>query len=79
MKQLQVNLPDALAQQVLAAGLWEPEALTDLLRAELHRRETAQKVAKLEGLHQANHGVLTESQVMEEVKAYRHERGQSRS
>jgi len=30
MKQLQVNLPDALAQQVLAAGLWEPKALTDL-------------------------------------------------
>ena len=73
------DLPDALAQQVLAAGLWEPEALTDLLRAELHRRETAQKFAKLEGLHQTNHGVLTESQVMEEVKAYRHERRESRS
>jgi hypothetical protein len=29
MKQLQVNL-HALAQQVLAAGLWEAQALTDL-------------------------------------------------
>jgi hypothetical protein len=79
MKHLQVNLPDALAQQVLAAGLWEPEALTDLLRAELHRRETAQTLTKLEGLHQVIHGSLSELQVMEEVKAYRHERGQSRS
>ena len=79
MKQLQVNLPDALAQQVLAAGLWEPQALTDLLTAELHRRETAQTFAKLEGLHQANQPFLSESQVMEEVKAYRHERRESRS
>jgi non-ribosomal peptide synthetase component E (peptide arylation enzyme) len=79
MKQLQVNLPDALAQQVLAAGLWEPQALTDLLTAELHRRETAQTIAKLEGLHQANQAFLSESQVMEEVKAYRHERRESRS
>ena len=79
MKQLQVNLPDALAQQVLAAGLWEPEALTDLLRAELHRRETAQTFAKLEGLHQATQVALSESQVMEEVKAYRHAHGPSRS
>jgi non-ribosomal peptide synthetase component E (peptide arylation enzyme) len=79
MKQLQVNLPDALAQQVVAAGLWESEALTDLLRAELHRRETAQTFAKLEGLHQATQVALSESQVMEEVKAYRHERRESRS
>ena len=79
MKQLQVNLPDALAQQVLAAGLWEPQALTDLLTAELHRRETAQTFAKLEGLHQTNQTFLSESQVMEEVKAYRHERRESRS
>jgi non-ribosomal peptide synthetase component E (peptide arylation enzyme) len=79
MKQLQVNLPDALAQQVLAAGLWEPQALTDLLKAELHRRETAQTFAKLEGLHQVNQAFLSESQVMEEVKAYRHERRESRS
>ena len=79
MKQLQVNLPDALVQQVLAAGLWEPQALTDLLTAELHRRETAQTFAKLEGLHQANQTFLSESQVMEEVKAYRHERRESRS
>ena len=79
MKQLQVNLPDALAQQVLAAGLWEAQALTDLLTAELHRRETAQTFAKLEGLHQANQAFLSESKVMEEVKAYRHERRESRS
>ena len=79
MKQLQVNLPDALAQQVLAAGLWEPQALTDLLTAELHRRETAQTFAKLEGLHQAKQAFLSESQVMEEVKAYRHEHRASRS
>jgi len=79
MKQLQVNLPDALAQQVVAAGLWESEALTDLLRAELHRRETAQTFAKLEGLHHATQVALSESQVMEEVKAYRHERRASRS
>ena len=79
MKQLQVNLPDALAQQVLAAGLWESEALTDLLRAELQRRETAQTFAKLESMHQAKPALLSESQVMEEVKAYRHERRESRS
>ncbi len=53
MKQLQVNLPDALAQQVLAAGLWESEALTDLLRDELQRRQTAQTFAKLKSMHQA--------------------------
>jgi hypothetical protein len=53
--------------------------LTDLLTAELHRRETAQTFAKLEGLHQANQAFLSESQVMKEVKAYRHERRESRS
>ena len=79
MKQLQVNLPDALAQQVLAAGLWESEALTDLLRAELQRRETAQTFTKLESMHQAKPALLSEPHVMEEVKAYRHERRESRS
>ena len=74
MKQLQVNLPDNLAQQVLAAGLWESEALADLLRAELHRRDAAKTFAQLENLHQANQALLGESRVMEEVKAYRNER-----
>ena len=64
---------------LLLLAVAPPSVFAELPSPQLHRRETAQTFAKLEGLHQANQAFLSESQVMEEVKAYRHERRESRS
>ena len=74
MTTLQVSLPDALAQQAQAAGLFEPRVMTELVQAELARREANRFFESIGKMHAVRDASITPDVIADEIKAYRAER-----
>jgi hypothetical protein len=72
---LQLDLPDALADEARAKGLLEPASLSDLLTTELRRRRSAAELRQVLDDIRAQPGVpMSEEDVANEVKRVRQER-----
>ncbi|MDI9334029.1 MAG: hypothetical protein QM533_06600 [Cytophagales bacterium] len=74
MTTLQVSLPDGLAQAAQAAGIFEPQAMTQLVQAELARREANRFFESIGKMHAVRGASITPEVIASEIKAYRAER-----
>lgn len=73
MTTVQIQLPDALAEEARKAGLLAPEALADLLRQRLRSERLARLQAARELLATNPLPELTPEEILAEIAAYRSE------
>ena len=72
---IQLDLPEALAQEAKATGLLESASMTDLLTTELRRRKAAAGLkGVLEGIRAQPGDPMSEADIAMEIKAARKER-----
>ena len=72
--QLELNLPDDLAQKAEAAGLLTPEAYEELLREEIRRRAFDEFLSVAKRSAELGLTPMTEEEIQAEVDAVRDER-----
>jgi hypothetical protein len=70
MSEVIFTLPDSLVQEAKANGLLKPEAIADLLRAEIRRRRVNKLFAAADRLSDLDQP-LTESEIEAEIAAAR--------
>lgn len=68
---LKLALPDSLADEAKAAGLLTPEAIEQLLRAEIRRRRVERLFEAADRLAALDSQPLTEREVEAEIRAAR--------
>ncbi len=77
--ELNVELPDALANEAKAAGLLAPDAIAKLLREAIARRKQFDAFfATCERLRAAEIPQMTEDEIQAEINAYRAEQREKR-
>jgi hypothetical protein len=74
MTTLQISLPDELATQAQAAGIFETRTMSELVQAELARREANRFFESIGKMHAVRDSRITPEVIASEVKAYRAER-----
>ena len=75
--EFKVALPDNLAREAEATGLLTSEAIADLLRSEIRRRQADQLFKVADGLAAQNVPPLTEAELEAEIAAARAARRQA--
>lgn len=76
---VQLDLPDALAEEAEAKGLLRSDAVARLLEQELTRRRACDDFgALLKQLHSVTGDAMTEAEVQAEIDAVKAERGARR-
>ena len=73
MKKVTLNLPDELAEQAMRAGLLQPDALAELLRAAIRDRRRGRLLELMDTLAAVT-PQLSEAEIDAEVEAARAER-----
>ncbi len=73
MTDLQISLPDDVAQSALAEGLLAPEALEQLLRERLRELRLARMDAARARLAETPTAPMTAEEIQAEIDAYRGE------
>ena len=72
---VQLDLPEALAEEAKAKGLLQCDAMTEMLERELKRRRACDDFgAMLKQLHSVTGDEMTEEEVQAEIDAVRAER-----
>ena len=71
---VELDLADDVARSAETEGLLTPEALAELVRAELKRRKAAKFFESLDQLHNLGGTPMTEEEIEAEVDAVRMER-----
>jgi hypothetical protein len=74
-----LDLPDELAREAEAAGLLTPEAVTQLLRAEIGRRKHQRLHELMDALAAGDEPPLSNDEVNAEIEAARAERRAARA
>ncbi len=75
MTTLHISVPDQIASQAIAAGLWQSSTVTDFLKEALDRREKKQSFLDLlDELQAAKDSDVTPAVIAAEIKADRTER-----
>ncbi|MCL4708404.1 hypothetical protein KJ068_24865 [bacterium] len=72
-----LQLPDSLANEASATGLFEPSAIEKLLREELRRRRVDRLFEAADKLSNLDAPVLTEAEIEAEIQATRMARNPS--
>lgn len=75
MTTVQITLPDALVQEATSAGLLEPEALEEMLRARLKADRIDRLSAARARLASDPPPAMTAAEINEEIERYRAEQG----
>ena len=74
MATVQIELPDALAQEAQRAGLLTPEAIEQMVREAIRRRVLDEVREAMDRMAAVKGPVMTPEEIQEEIRAARAER-----
>jgi len=74
MATVQIELPDALAQEAQRAGLLTPEAIEQMVREAIRRRALDEVREAMDRMAAVKGPVMTPEEIQEEIRAARAER-----
>ena len=74
MATVQIELPDALAQEAQRAGLLTPEAIEQMVREAIRRRALDELREAMDRMAAVKGPVMTPEEIQEEIRAARAER-----
>ena len=74
MATVQIELPDALAQEAQRAGLLTPEAIERMVRVAIRRRALDELRGAMDRMAAVKGPVMTPEEIQEEIRAARAER-----
>ena len=74
MATVQIELPDALAQEAQRAGLLTPEAIEQMVRDAIRRRALDELREAMDRMAAVKGPVMTPEEIQEEIRAARAER-----